>query len=358
MPAASSDVNMADVAARAGVSLASVSRALRGMSGVGEETRARILEAATELAYVVSPEASRLARGSTRRVALVVPQLELWFYAHTASVLEQELRSAGLDVLLYVLDGPEQRSRFFHDLPTRRKVDAVVVVALPLLRDEASRLADLGVEVVVVGGKLHDHPRVCVDDLAIARLAVDHLTGLGHRRIGMIRVGSADDTYWSADEDRFRGYREGLAAAGIEARDELVVTVPFDTQAGVAGMTALLAQDPLPTAVLTFSDEVAIGALRVLERAGLRVPEDLSVVGIDDHPLAALFDLTTVRQDVTDQAREAARAALRLLAGEPVGQDAATVIPHRLVIRGSSAPPPTPAHEPRSASARTPRSSR
>jgi LacI family repressor for deo operon, udp, cdd, tsx, nupC, and nupG len=340
MATASQDVNMADVAARAGVSIASVSRALRGAPGVGEATRSRILDLAAELSYVVSPEASRLAGGSTNRVALVVPRMELWFYAHTVAVLERELRAADLDVLLYVLDGPEERSRFFRDLPTRRKVDAVVVVALPLLGNEAARLADLGVHVVVAGGKLLDHPRVCVDDLAIARLAVTHLTDLGHRRIAMIRVGDPDqDAHWSADEDRVRGYRDGLAAAGLEAVDDLVVTVPFDTSAGAVGMAELLTRRSRPTAVLAFSDEIAIGALCLLQREGLRVPEDMSVLGIDDHPLAALFDLTTVRQHVTVQAQKAAETAIRLLSGEPP-LDESVVIPHELVVRGTTAPPP------------------
>lgn len=332
------DVNMADVAARAGVSIASVSRALRGSAGVGAATRTRILEAAADLSYVVSPEASRLAGGPTGRIALVVPKVEPWFYARTLAVLELELRSAGHDVLLYVLDGPAERERFFRELPTRRKVDAVVVIALPVLDQEARRLSHLGVHVVVVGTELLDHPHVRVDDHEIARLATCHLVALGHREIAMIRLEDTQGTYWSPDAERVRGYRDALVEAGLDPDRHPSATVPFGPLAGAEAMEGLLRRRRRPTAVLAYSDEMAIGALRVLDRRGIGVPEEMSVVGIDDHPLAELFDLTTVRQDVDGQARQAARMTLRLMDGEPVPH-AHLVLPHGLVERGTTAPP-------------------
>ena len=140
----SGQVNMADVARHAGVSTGTVSRALRNLPGVSDDTRRMIKEKADELSYVVSPEASRLSRGSTGRVALVVPRLHVWFYAAMVSSLEHELRSADLDVLIYQVDGEVERNRFFAELPARRKVDAVVLVALPVLKDEAERLDIMG----------------------------------------------------------------------------------------------------------------------------------------------------------------------------------------------------------------------
>lgn len=329
---------MADVAARAGVSIASVSRALRGAAGVGAATRERILEAAADLSYVVSPEASRLAGGPTGRVALVVPKVEPWFYAHTLAVLELELRSAGHDVLLYVLDGPAERERFFRELPTRRKVDAVVVIALPVMGQEATRLSHLGVHVVIVGTELLDHPHVRVDDHQIARLATRHLLDLGHQEIAMIRLGDTRGTYWSPDAERVRGYRDALVEAGLDPDRHPPATVPFGPLAGANAMEELLSRPRRATAVLAYSDEMAIGALRVLDCHGIRVPEEMSVVGIDDHPLAELFDLTTVRQDVGHQARMAARMAMRLMDGEPVAQPH-LVEPHELVLRGTTGPP-------------------
>src|SRR5690242_1727861 len=174
---------MSDVAQRAGVSVATVSRALRGLPGVGEATRTRILEIADELAYVISPEASRLSGGPTRRVGVVVPATDMWFYGQMLAAIERRLRAADLDVLIYQVKDVAVRQRFFQQLPTRRKVDVVILIALPLPASEADRLDHLGVEVIVAGGRVRDFPHVEVDDQAIAQTAVAHLVELGHERI-------------------------------------------------------------------------------------------------------------------------------------------------------------------------------
>ncbi|TCJ23197.1 LacI family DNA-binding transcriptional regulator [Nocardioides jejuensis] len=333
-----SEINMADVARRAGVSVATVSRAMRGLPGVGEATRARILEIADELAYVISPEASRLSGGQTGRVGVVVPATEKWFYGEMLAAIERRLREADLDVLLYQVSDAEVRGRFFRDLPTRRKVDGVVLIALPLPQHEVDRLDLLGVEVVVAGGRIKDFAHVEVDDRAIAATAVEHLVGLGHRRIAMIRATIYGDEHWAPDSQRLEGYLQGLADAGIPAREEYVVSVPFTPLDGATGAEELLALAEPPTAILCFSDEIAFGALQGARRSGHRVPEDVSIVGIDDHPLAAVMGLTTVRQDVAAQGEMAAEMILRRLAHLPVKD---VVEPHELVIRASTAAPPT-----------------
>ncbi len=336
-------VNMADVAARAGVSIATVSRALRDVPGVSAATRARIRSVAEELSYVVSPEASRLARRDTGRVAVVVPRIDVWFYSAMLAGIERGLRAADLDVLVYQVDDEAERSRFFRELPARRKVDAVVLVALPVLADEERRLDLMGVDVVVAGNRLRDYPRVGVDDHRAAGLACDHLLALGHRRIALIRTSDTDGTLWSSDVERTRGFHDALAALGVPLQDDHVVTRPFSQTAGADAVDALLALPSVPTALLCYSDEIAVSALRRLQRRGLRVPEDVSVVGIDGHPLAEQFDLTTVDQDVAAQAERAAAMVLGLLSGD--SRDAAereVVLDTRLVVRGSTGPPPVP----------------
>lgn len=332
----SSEVNMADVARRAGVSVATVSRAMRGLPGVGEETRARILEIAQELAYVISPEASRLSGGLTGRVGVVVPRTASWFYGEMLAAIEQKLRAADLDVLLYQVSDPAVRRRFFLDLPTRRKVDGVVLIALPLPQDEVERLDLIGVEVVVAGGRVRDFPHVEVDDRAIARDAVAHLAELGHERIALIRSTIYGDEHWAPDTLRQEGYLQGLEAAGIAVRDEYIVSVPFTPHDGATGAAALLALPEPPTAILCFSDEIAFGALQGARAAGARVPEDVSIIGIDDHPLAEAMGLTTIRQDVTAQGERAAEMILARLQHLPVAD---VVEPHQLVRRSTTAPP-------------------
>jgi DNA-binding LacI/PurR family transcriptional regulator len=329
---------MADVAERAGVSIATVSRALRDVPGVSGATRERIRSLAEELSYVVSPEASRLSRRETGRVAVVVPRIDIWFYSAMLAGIEQVLRDAELDVLVYQVDGEAQRSKFFRDLPARRKVDAVVLIALPLLADEEGRLAVLGVEVIVAGGRLRDYPHVRVDDHQVALTACRHLIDLGHTRIGMIRTGDTDGTRWSSDVERTRGYREALAAAGIPRRDDYVVTRPFGVSAGADGVDLLLALPDPPTAVFGYSDEIAVSALHRLRARGVRVPGDMSVIGVDGHPLAELFGLTTVVQRVDDQARLTGEMVLRRLREDPHG-DQSVVLEPELSVRSTTAAP-------------------
>lgn len=335
-----SAVNMADVAQKAGVSTATVSRALRDVPGVSARTRARVRAIADELSYVISPEASRLSRGGTGRVAVVVPRLDVWFYSAMLASLETTLFEANLDVLVYQVDGVEQRSRFFHDLPARRKVDALVMIALPLLHDEAERLDLLGVHVVVAGGQLGDYPHVQADDHRVGCVATGHLLGLGHRRVAMIRTSDSAGTALSSDRERTRGYRDALADAGVAFRDEYLVTVPYGVGAGADGIDRLLALETPPSAVFAYSDEIAISALHRLLAHGLRVPEDVSLIGVDGHPLGETCGLTTVSQSVTGQGRAAGGMVLSLLVGKPLPDGGAVVVPPELLERGSTASPP------------------
>jgi LacI family repressor for deo operon, udp, cdd, tsx, nupC, and nupG len=330
-------LNMADVASLAGVSKATVSRALNGAPGVSEETRARIKALVRELSYVVSPDASRLSRGSTGRIAVVMPQTTSWFYGAVLSGILSVLRAEGLDALVYQVAGDDERRRFFEDLPVRRQVDAVVVVAFPVSDNESRQLDRLGVPVVVAGGSLGPHAHVRIDDSAAAGQAVNHLVRAGHERIATITSSVTPAWPYAPPADRLDGYRAALETAGLHVDSELVVELPWSTGMGAEGMNRLLSLAHPPTAVFAFCDEVAMGALRSLRRAGLPVPGAMSVIGIDDHPLADLCDLTTVHQPVTGQGVEAARIVLTLL-GDSAGETHVT-LPTHLVIRSTTAPP-------------------
>ena len=331
-----SQVNMADVARRAGVSTATVSRALRGLPGVSPRTRSRVLSIVAELDYVVSPAASAL-RGATRRVAVVLPRLDSWFSSTMLATVEATLRKADLDVLVYQVSSQESRAHFFRDLPTRRKVDAVVLITLPIGAEEEDRLDLMGVEVVVAGSRLRDYPSVNVDDGAIGVEAVEHLIGLGHTRIAMIRTSDTDGARWTSDLHRRTGYVETLACHGLPLDPDLLVTAPYGVDAGAVGMEQLLALDDPPTAVFCYSDDIAIAASIALRRHGLRVPEDVSLIGVDGHQLGELFDITTIDQHVVEQAQAASRMVLELLAGR-TPTPARLTLPTHLRVRGSTGP--------------------
>ncbi|WP_255425103.1 LacI family DNA-binding transcriptional regulator [Nostocoides sp. F2B08] len=325
------------MARRAGVSLATASRAINDSYGVSTKTRGRVLAAAEELAYVVSPEASRLAGGRTGRVGLVVPHIDRWFFGTLVAGAEGVLGDAGLDVLLFRVGDADDRRDFFHRLPARRKIDGLIVVGFPVLEAERERLDLLGVSIVSAGGQQEAYPYACVDDYEVGTIAVTHLLNLGHRRIAMIEAIDPDQPGWPTLAPRSAAYHDALDRAGIRSGPGLVCTVPWGGEAGADAMAQLLSRAEPPTAVYAHSDEIAVGAIRTARRAGLDVPGDISVVGIDDHPIAALTDLTTVAQPVRAIGERAAATLLEMIDGQHL--PSSTTFPAKLVVRRSTAPP-------------------
>lgn len=331
-------VTMTDVARRAGVSIASVSRSLRGDPGVSPATRERILAVASELAYVISPEASRLSGGPTGRIGVVVPRIDSWFYGSILAGIAGEIDTVGMDLVVCALHDGAARSRFFETLPLRRKIDALVVVSIPLTGREHARLEQLDVPTVMVGGDDDgSNTWIGIDDEAAAEQAVGHLIRLGHRDIAMIQATAVDGQTWATDQARVRGFHRGITAAAL--LEPPVVTVEWGADGGALGMEMLLSRAQWPTAVFCHSDQIAIGALRTLKKARIPVPERISVIGIDDEPVAQVADLTTVAQPVREQGAIAARSLIASLGSVEAANPRVVTLPTRLVIRGSTAPP-------------------
>lgn len=336
MERAGEKVTLADVARIAGVGMGTASRALSGSTKISATTRARVLDVAEQLQYVISPDAASLRSGRTGRVALVVPHLSRWFFGAVTEGLDAVLREANLDVLLYHVGDQADRRNFFEQLPARKKVDAVVVVAFGVEEAERRRLELMGVQVVAAGGQSVGYPAVRIDDYAAGRQVMDHLLFLGHRRIGMLEARDPDQPRLVLP--RSQAYVDALADRGVALDPSLIVANDWGGEQGAESMGQLLSLADPPTAVYAHSDEVALGAMRTIRRAGLRVPEDISVVGIDDHPLAALSDLTTVRQPAREQGVRTAQMLISLLHGE-TDVEQAVVLPTELVVRASSSPP-------------------
>ena len=344
-------VGILDVARHAGVSAATVSRALRGLPNVSRETRTKVLTAADELGYAASPLASALATGRMRSIGLVMPQAGRWFFAEIVRGIEAALRRHGYDLVLHVLGDDDRRAEFFGSLPVRRRVDALLLVGLDVSEHETAVLLDLGLPLAWVGEPVAGVHGELVDDAEAARLAAGHLVELGHRRIAVVG-GPLDGTRASPSAvRRTSACREVLADAGIPVRPEWIRDGEFTAEGARRVVPALFDADAEPpTALLCQSDEMAFGALGALRRLGLACPEDVSVVGIDGHELAATFDLTTVAQPVENLGAQAARWLVARLAeadddeddDDPDGagdDEALRIHPVRLDVRGSTAPP-------------------
>ncbi|GIG55559.1 LacI family DNA-binding transcriptional regulator [Demequina activiva] len=337
------------VAELAGVSTATVSRALAGKPTVSPATRARVERAAKELGYVVSASASSLASGRTRSVGVVLPFLSSWFYMTVLRGVQRALSDAGYDLTLYHLDtnvGADlpaehnpRRRRLFEEFLRRKRVDALIAVSLELDANELESMRSLGKPVVGIGGPLPGVPTLSVDDRAIARLATEHLLALGHRQIAHIAGDSDFELDFHLPTTRRAGYEDALKAAGLAPDPSLVRSADF-TIAGGYDATLQLLGDPWihPTAIFAASDEMAIGAMLAARDLGREVPADVSVVGIDGHDLAGFFGLTTVDQFPEVQGRRAVETLLHQLQGDD-SPPANEALPYELVVRTSTSSP-------------------
>jgi LacI family repressor for deo operon, udp, cdd, tsx, nupC, and nupG len=332
-----------DVARVAGVSTATVSRALRGLPNVSATTRERVRTAATELGYVASPSAASLASGRTRTIGLLTPWINHWFFANVIEGAERALRAEGFDALLYTFEVSRRAPRRRVDPNVlRRRVDGILVVGLPLEDDEIRALVGLGHPMIFIGSGVEGQVTVRLDDFATGREATEHLIGLGHRRIGHVSGSPDDVTPFSPPAARREGWLTALRRAGIPADPMLEVYGHFDVDGGRESAHLLFRQCPDVTAVFAASDEMAMGVILAARDRGLRVPQDLSVVGVDGHDLGEIVGLTTMMQPALEEGATAATLLLEMITGAPVPED--VIYQTRLVDRGSTGPARSRSH--------------
>lgn len=328
---------IAEVARLAGVSKSTASRALTGSGYVSAETRERVAEIAARLGYVASTSAVSLATGRMRSVGVVMPYVTRWFFAEVLEGIQSALLEHDLDLTLYeARPGSLERDRILDDYLPRRRYDGLIAVGLEPEDDELDRLRAFGRPVVSVVGDPGPASVVSIDDIHAAHRATEHLIALGHRDIAF--VGGGDEDHWAyVDRMRLRGYEEAMADAGLSGYVRHVrsaVTMPggYDAAVDLLGETR-----ERPTAVVAVCDEVAIGAIIAARRLALRVPGELSVIGIDNHEFAPMFSLTTLEQVPREQGRAAVQLLLDAIA-DPAAAPADVRLQARLVVRSSTAP--------------------
>lgn len=327
------NVRMQDVADRAGVSLKTVSNVINDFTHVSAATRERVLAAIAETGYRPNLTARNLARGRSGVIALVVPQLDMPYFASLAQHVLQAADRRGLVVVIQQTldDLAHERAALAGRFPQR--VDGLILSPRVLGPAEIAARTDT-TPLVLLGdrdfGGVSDH--VVVDNVAAAADAVSHLVELGRTRIAMVGA------RWNDRENlRFVGYRKALRAHGLRAEAGLVAPVSRPLgELGEQAMTDLLATGERPDGVFCSTDWVALGVLRALARHGLRVPGDVAVVGHDDIPYGRVSTptLTTVSPDRAAVADAAVEALLALAEGREPGTR--TVVEHRLVVREST----------------------
>jgi LacI family transcriptional regulator len=328
-----------DVARLAGVSTATVSRALNLPGTVDPATLARVRAAIDKLRYVPHGAARALRSRKSDMIGAVVPSFDYALYARTTSALQREADARGYALVL---------ATHYYDLKTEVRVtqqlvqhgvDAFVFVGLDHDKALYSLLDRYGRPYVLTWGVDASglHPSIGFDNRAAAYAMTRHLLDLGHRRFALVSAPTAGN---DRSRERGAGVRTALAAAGIPLDEDAVRYAPIALESGAAAMRELLARKQRPTAVIATNDVFAVGAMVACREAGVRIPEDVSITGVDNTDLGATQTpgLTSIRTPIVEIGRAAALQLFARLEGEPA--ELSQRLPFELVIRGSTGPPP------------------
>lgn len=326
-----------DVARRAGVSKSTVSRVLQGKNApVSEEARRAVLQAIAELGYERNAVATSLRTDRTNLIMLAIPDITNPFWPEVARGLQDTVEEAGYSVVFANSDWDARRENLFLSLARRNRFDAVAINPTAVTTEELA----LGGTPTVILGLRDDYAEfdmVGSDSYGGALQGLGYLYQLGHRRIGLIQ----GRHFSGRRQARLEGYLEFLRRQQLAVDPALIVEVPFDRQGGERAMQALLALPQPPSAVLAANDILAIGAMQAAQAVGLRIPTDLSIMGMDDiYPAATTMPpLTTMAKAKYETGRQAALFLLDRIEGRAASQARRKEISCRLIERGSTAPP-------------------
>lgn len=327
-----------DVAHLAGVSKTTVSRVVNGETDkVSPDTVQKVQAAIHSLGYEQNSIASSLRTDRTNLVMLMIPDITNPFWPEVARGIQDRMGNEGYSVVFGNNDWSGQREVEFLRTARRNRFDGLLIN--PIFVSEAEILAS-HIPTVIIGIR-EGYPNIDMvgsDSYRGVQKALDYLARLGHRRIGMLLGESVN----SSMRSRLQSFHEFLERSGLPVDDNLVVPVTFDNAGGMQGMKRLLELDEIPTAVLASNDLVAIGALHVANDLGYRVPEDISIMGMDDIYAASLTipPLTTMKKQKYELGKQAAGLLLKRLHSLDGGPPQKISLPCQLVVRGSTGPAP------------------
>jgi LacI family transcriptional regulator, galactose operon repressor len=334
-------LTMRRLAEELGVSITTVSKVLNNQPDIGEATRKRVLAKVAELGYRRNAVARSLTLRRTHTLGVIVPDLMHSFFVEIVTAVEALISSRGYGLLVANLAEDPAKERVHLEMLLERQVDGVILASSTGTSnsDLLRRIGTLGKGLVFIDRD--DHPkikchRVLTDDVEVGRLATEHLIGLGHKAIAHI---SAQPLVHAMRREE--GYREAMAKHGLKIQPQWIVPGGFLQDQGYEAMQRLLKLSPEVTAVFAVNDPAAIGALKAAWEAGVRVPEDITIVGAGDiaHGDMLRVPLTTVSWSRRDLGTTAAKLILDQLEGHPAGPVERVIIPPKLIVRSSCGPP-------------------
>jgi DNA-binding LacI/PurR family transcriptional regulator len=308
---------------------------------VSEATRRRVQEVISELNFVPSSTARRLSLGKTLTIAVIAPFFTRPSVVERLRGIENTLAESDYDLVLYNVETPEKRDAYFRSVPHRERADGVLILSLSPRDQDVAGLAQADVPVVLVDANhasLDTLNRVITDDVAGGRRAVQYLIDLGHRRIGYVSDPLDNAFNFTSSRDRYQGYRQALAAAGIPFQSRYHGQGEHGRYEARRLAERMLALPDPPTAIFAASDTQAMGVLEAARDAKWCVPEELSVVGYDDIEVAEYLGLTTVRQLLFESGKRGIELLLETLDNPPTSP-ICDVMPTELIVRSTAAPP-------------------
>lgn len=332
-------VTIRDVAKYAGVGVGTVSRVINSSPSVSAETRQRVLAAIEELEYAPNPMARRLSLGKTLSIAAVVPFFTRPVFIDRLRGIENVLAASEYDFVLYNVETISRRDNVFQDIYRSDRVDGLLIISLPPHDHEVQRFLRARLPTVLIDAYHPQLPRLTIDDVEGGRQATEHLIALGHRKIGYLSDYWENPFGFTSSRDRFEGYYQALELADLPYRPEYVRQGDHSQLAARKLALELLRLPDRPTAIFAASDSQAIGVLAAARELGVRVPDDLSVIGYDDIEIAEYLHLTTMRQPSFALGVEGVQLLLELI--EQPDQPA-TEMPFntKLIVRTTTGPVP------------------
>lgn len=331
-----------DVAQAAGVSIATVSRSFAHPEKVAPRTRAKVLQAAQQLDFIISRTAGVLKSGKSFRIALLVGSYKIeWFTASIIEGLNEVFHDAGYDLIIYPIEGFKQRKQFFEELPVRGNTDAVIVSSFDISQRETEQLARINVPIIGINC-ISSHglsSSIGIDDTQGAFLAVQHLVNLGHRNILYVYEDFNSQLHFSSAK-RISGFKEACRqlkqTQPFHNLHETILAVSTRNDMFDATISNIFLQNPRPTAIFFHQDSFAIPFMFRFQQIGINIPKDLSLIGFDDSTFAQKFGLTTIHQNPNAMAKRAAENTLALIHGHTLNNPH-IIAPIQLKIRNSTA---------------------
>jgi DNA-binding LacI/PurR family transcriptional regulator len=298
-------VTVYEVAENAKVSIATVSRVLNSPEKVTEATRARVMAAVDRLGFVPKAEAAARARKEHRRIGVLAPFFTLPSFVERLRGVANALDDSPYELAIYNVDSSARRDGYLASLPVTRRLDGLIIMALPFDQTTALRLANHPLETVLIEFSQESFSSIRIDDRVGGQMAAEYLLQKKHRRCAFVGDADLPDFAIHTSDWRLEGYREALAAAGVILRDEYVALAPHSRENARLSAHRLLDLPEPPTAIFAASDNQALGVLKAARERRLSMPKELAVIGFDDVDIADYVGLTTIRQPLEESGRVA-----------------------------------------------------